>query len=73
MPKGDTTMNSSNASEAAGALVGQFIFVPLIILGLTWVVVKIAKKRNLTKKEVMIALAVGLGLAVISALGNAGA
>lgn len=66
-------MDTNNASEAAGALVGQFIFVPLIVLGLVWLFVKIAKKRSLTKKEVMIALAVGLGLALISALGNASA
>ncbi|HET8883851.1 MAG TPA: hypothetical protein VFM68_00065 [Candidatus Saccharimonadales bacterium] len=64
---------TNSAAEAAGAMVGSFVIIPLIVLGLTWVVVRIAKKRNLTKKGVLIALGVGLVLALLSSAGRMGA
>lgn len=64
---------TNSAAQAAGAVVGSFIIIPLIVLGLSWVVVKITKKRNLTKKGVLIALGVGLVLALLSTAGRMGA
>lgn len=72
--KGGNIMETTNsAAQAAGAMFGSFIIIPLIVLGLSWVVVKITKKRNLTKKGVFIALGVGLVLALLSTAGRMGA
>lgn len=61
-------LGAADTARNAGFILGRFVVLPILILAIYFLIVRLARRENPTRKEILITLGVGLAIAVLSAV-----